>query len=422
MKTRKKILVLGGGISGLAAADALARFADVTLLEARDRLGGRIFTDLSWEYPIDLGAQVIHGFYKNPIAALSKKLGLKTIASDYYDYHLYGPGAEKLSVRAVKKYERQFEETAGALRESSKSFKLDVPAEDAIDKELGPGAMPPLLLDWFKESHAIYSGAELSSHSAKEYWQDNEFDGPNKMFPGGYGEILRAFKHLDKTDVLTKREAKRIEWGRAGVRVETQKDSFTADAAIVTLPLGVLQSGNVKFSPVLPAWKRRAFGRLRMGVLDAVYLEFPHVFWPEDRDFIGILGCTGEFSRFVNHYRIRKIPVLAGLAGGDSARGHESLRTEQTAARAMKSLRKAFGKNIPEPVRVKAARWASDPFSFGSYSYIPVGSSIDDYDVMAKPVGNKLFFAGEATNAAHPTTVHGAYLSGLREAARILQD
>jgi len=421
MKPRKKILIIGGGISGLAAADRLSRSMDVTLLEGRDRLGGRIHTDRSWDYPIDLGAQVIHGFQKNPITALAKKQRLKTLVSGYSDYYLYGPGGEKIDGAWVKEHEKKFETAAGGLPAKLRRLKRDMTVERAVEAALGAHVIPESLLEWFKDSHAIYSGAELFGQSAKEYWQDNEFEGPNKMFPDGYDEILKAFRNLDRVRILMKRRVTQIEWSGQGVKVRTGKELFTADAVLVTLPLGVLQSGNVTFKPALPAWKTRALKRLGMGVLDMIFLEFPKVFWPRDRDFIGVLNRSGEFSRFANQYSIRKIPVLVGLAGGNAARKLEALRTEQIVGRAMQTLKTAFGPGILKPVRSKVTRWASDPFSLGSYSHIPPGAKIGDYDVMAKPAGRTLYFAGEATIAAHPTTVHGAYLSGLREAARILK-
>ncbi len=85
----------------------------------------------------------------------------------------------------------------------------------------------------------------------------------------------------------------------------------------------------------------------------------------------------------------------------------------------MRILRTVFGERVPEPTEVAVTRWHTDPFAIGSYSYVPVGGSSDDFEVLSRPVGDRLFFAGEATIVDHSGTVHGAYLSGLREAERI---
>jgi monoamine oxidase len=114
-------------------------------------------------------------------------------------------------------------------------------------------------------------------------------------------------------------------------------------------------------------------------------------------------------------------PILMAFTGGNFARSTEILSDEDVADGAMGVLRKMFGSSIPEPQDGVRARWGRDPFAFGSYSHIPVGATPRDYDTLAEPVGDRLYFAGEATNRRYPATVHGAFLSGVREANRIAE-
>lgn len=113
-------------------------------------------------------------------------------------------------------------------------------------------------------------------------------------------------------------------------------------------------------------------------------------------------------------------PVLMGLSGGSGATFIEQATNQAVVEQAMAVLSTMFGPRIPRPVGVKITRWLADPFTLGSYSHIPVGILPVAYDIMAQPAGDRLYFAGEATNRQYPATVHGAYLSGLREARQIL--
>lgn len=108
------------------------------------------------------------------------------------------------------------------------------------------------------------------------------------------------------------------------------------------------------------------------------------------------------------------------FTGGNFAREIEQLSATQISDRIMQVLRRSYGQHIPEPENLIITRWSQDPFTFGSYSYIPVGGDSSDRDLLAEPVNQRLFFAGEATSRKYPSTVHGAYLSGIREAQRLL--
>jgi monoamine oxidase len=210
--------------------------------------------------------------------------------------------------------------------------------------------------------------------------------------------------------------------GERAIRIETSRGAFEADAAILTAPLGVLQRGAVAFDPPLSEEKRAALGRLGMGVLDKVALRFPRAFWPRERHFVGYASARAdEFPVFLNLARGGGAPILVGFAGGSAARELEGRSDAEIAGAAMAVLRRIFGRGVPEPEAAVATRWASDPDALGSYSNLRVGADPADYDRLAAPLaGGRLRFAGEATNRAHPATVHGAYLSGVREAERLL--
>lgn len=417
MKVKKKIIIVGGGISGLAAARELGKHLDVILLEARDRLGGRILTDHSWPAPQELGAQVVHGFTGNPIGSIARGLRLKVKLSDYGDACLF-KGQSPLPMALLKRYEKNFDACMRSIPDYFSPFKKDTSILLSLKRKAG-SRIPKDIFNWIMDSQVIFSGEDFEGQSARYYEQDNDCPGPNVFFEKGFDQVLKAFENMRGVKVRLNQRVTEVSLTDEGAAVTANGKVIRADYVLVTLPLGVLKSGRIKFRPRLPAWKQEAIARMGMGVLNAVYLQFDRVFWPEGHSFIGM--TEGTFSRFTDKFHLQKVPVLAGLIGGSAARKLEKLTDVEITRKAMKQLRKVFGADIPEPSRVKVMRWNSDPFSMGSYSHIPVGSSPADSALLAEPLKDRIFFAGEAANKDYPGTVHGAYLSGTREAARILR-
>jgi monoamine oxidase len=190
---------------------------------------------------------------------------------------------------------------------------------------------------------------------------------------------------------------------------------------VVTLPLGVLQRGDVLFDPPLPESKKQAIARVGVGLLNKAYLRFPRRFWPVKADWIGLVSePKGRWSEFLNVSRFIDQPILLGFNAAAYARRLEPMNDQQTINDVMTALRSMFGRNAPDPTDFKITRWGSDAFSIGSYSYMKTGASPNDYNELARPVGKRLFFAGEHTSRRHSATVHGAYLSGLRVASQVI--
>ncbi|HVW35876.1 MAG TPA: FAD-dependent oxidoreductase, partial [Pirellulales bacterium] len=165
--------------------------------------------------------------------------------------------------------------------------------------------------------------------------------------------------------------------------------------------------------------KRAAISRLAIGQLNKIALHYPQRFWPGDVQFVGrVSDEAGAFRFFVNEFPLTGKPLLTAIAAGDLATSMAPKKDAEIAADAQRALRQIFGSGIPEPVGFRAARWGADRFARGAYSCVPVGASGDDFDALAEPASERLLFAGEATHRRFPATVHGAYLSGLREADR----
>ncbi|XP_024939022.1 lysine-specific histone demethylase 1A, partial [Cephus cinctus] len=249
-------------------------------------------------------------------------------------------------------------------------------------------------------------------------------------------------------DIRLNTAARAIRYGANGVEVwaapsrspHTAHTVYKADAVLVTLPLGVLKASAppsaVAFNPPLPDWKAQAIQRLGFGNLNKVVLCFERIFWDPTANLFGHVGSTtasrGELFLFWNLY---KAPVLLALVAGEAACVMENVSDDVIVGRCIAVLKGIFGNQVvPQPRESVVSRWRADPWARGSYSFVAVGSSGSDYDLLAAPVTPppppnqppgapppqpRLFFAGEHTIRNYPATVHGAFLSGLREGGRI---
>ena len=189
---------------------------------------------------------------------------------------------------------------------------------------------------------------------------------------------------------------------------------------LVTLPLGVLQANAVTFDPPLPAARVEATARLGVGTLAKLAYEFDEVFWPANQYAFGMAEDPATHpTMIVNLWSSHRSRCLVLLAGGALGRALERMPEADAHAWGMTMLRECFGKAVPEPRTRHRTSWSLDPYARGAYTFIAAGATPADIRTLQEPLGDRIFFAGEATSAEHWGTVHGAYLSGLREAARI---
>lgn len=418
----ESVLVVGAGIAGLAAAaDLRSRGYAVTILEARDRIGGRIHTDQSLGVAVDLGASWIHGVTGNPIARLAADFGVATVPSSYESNALYDADGQPISDAVAAQADKRFAALVTRAHQIADDLETDISLAEgmrlAADGQILE-AEQQRLLNWEMAEVEVDYAASLEMISLRAYGTDSGFSGEDALFPDGYDQIARGLAR--GLDIRFGQRVHGVTYDADRVHVATDGDVFTADRAIVTVPLGVLKEGTISFSPALPQAKQRAIARLAMGVLNKVALRFPRAFWPEGPEFISYVSATyGEFTEFLDMARYTDAPILVALTGGDFARSFEVRTDADVAGQAVRVLRNIFGERVPEPTQIAVTRWIGDPYARGAYSHLPVGATPADYDRLADPVGDRLFFAGEATSRDFPATVHGAFLSGTRAVKRI---
>lgn len=313
------------------------------------------------------------------------------------------------------------------------------------------------VLDWHFANLEFANATPLSLLSLKHWDQDDEFEftGSHMTVRNGYSCLPIALS--EGLNIKLSSAVKQITYNDKGVEVKIQsthpKTTFLnttadlngsdksssqnyevdkADAVLVTVPLGCLkETASTLFQPPLPDWKMGAINRLGFGNLNKIVLCFDKIFWDPHINVFGQVPLTtssrGELFLFWNLY---KAPVLLSLVAGESASIMENISDDIIIGRCMAVLRMIFGNSqVPQPKEVVVTRWRSDPWTRGSYSFVSVDSSGKDYEYLSEPIvpptasqANqvpRVFFAGEHTCKNYPATVHGALLSGLREARRM---
>lgn len=420
----KNIIIIGAGIAGIAAARKLIKNGfSVKIIEGRNRIGGRINTNTNFGLAVDLGAAWIHGSTDNPITKLATDFQLTIKETDYENIEVYNSDGQALSETNLDDAYELYDTIIEAVEELADKIDEDISLGDGVRRVIRkqkPSPTMEKILKWYMNYEIeLDNGTDLDNLSLWYIDEDDAFDGEDYIFPGGYGQIINGL--AQGVEIELSQKVTEVIWSDNGVEIKTDTGAqYTADAALLTLPLGVLKSNQVKFSPNLPLGKRHAIENLSMGVYNKVVLKFPEVFWPETRDFLGYVSDKPpDFGLFLNLGRHVGAPVLAALTAGSFAKSLESLSDEELQTKVMDVLRRLYGTNIPEPVQMLRTSWSQDPFSLGSYSYIPVGATMEDRETLAAPVGKRLFFAGEATSTQYPATVHGALLSGLQAAKDI---
>jgi len=288
------------------------------------------------------------------------------------------------------------------------------------------------LLGWHWANLEYGCSAPLKAISAAHWNQDEEyggFGGPHCFVVGGYDQPFRVMSNLLDVELNTPVSQIAIQDDHSSQKVIVHREdgrTIACDAVIVTVPLGVLKKEAIKFVPELPQWKKDSIHRLGFGRLDKVFLQFDQPFWDDSIDFFGVAKGKSEGTRglcfmFWNINRFSGTPILAALVSGEAVHASEHIPDESLVTEALSTLKGIFpGQDLPSPVASHVTRWALDQHSGGSYSYVAVGASGEDYDLLARPVGRKIFFAGEHTCREHPDTVGGAMLTGLREASRVI--
>ena len=436
MKNDQDVIVIGAGAAGLAAASALGGSGrSVLVLEARDRIGGRIWTRLepALAAPVELGAEFIHGDSPET-RALLRQTG--AVAVDTSGEHL-----SLIDGRLEQRTESLLGKVRAAFEAADVLSQPDMSLEDFLASDTGRTLPEPARAT----ARAFVSGFDaadprlVSLHSVAEEWRSGGMLDSSQSRPlGGYHTALLALAGgLDSERVRLQLQTvvTAVRWSDRSVEIEGRwlgrPYRATARTAIITVPLDVLKApagtpGAISFTPPLAA-KHAALTRLLSGPVLKVVLQYRRAFWEEldsgryaDTSFFHAPGKA--FPTFWTALPLRA-PLLNAWVGGPSAARLCELPDEEIIRHAMAGVNDLFfgGNGAPEPQAAHVHNWARDPYARGAYSYVAAGGG-EARSLLATPLAGTLFFAGEATDTTgDPATVTGALRSGARAAEEINQ-
>jgi polyamine oxidase len=433
----ERVVVVGAGISGLTVASALTRAGvECVVLEARDRIGGRLHTvDLAGS-PVDLGGSWIHMPGGNPMSAFARQARVSCRSADPMPEMAGFDRAEgrRLSdaetEAVLSLYDEVFPEAAGRL---AAELGPDASAADGIEAFVAGAGLAPGPAR--RARQMLYGAIEAESADLAERqslrWMWNELEYQGNYFgdvpDGGYRRLVKAM--AAGVDVRLGVPVTEVAISADGVRVQAADGSSEEGShVVVTVPLGVLKRGALRFSPGLPPDRLAAIERLGFGRFEKVALRFEEPFWraagfphlvifPRDPGewIVWVMGLDAFGAGPVLVFF-----VFHSDAGRIMGTGRDDAGQDGAVRWALGLLGEAIGAPCPEPVEVAVTSWGTDPCTAGAYTHIPPEASPADADLLGEPVGGRLLFAGEHTQSARLAYADGAMTSGIREAKRLL--
>jgi len=437
------VIVIGAGMSGLSAAQNLAKAGfKVLILEARNRIGGRIHTLYTDNHtPIETGA----AFLKmadptnpfNPLKTQLQHLNLKTLPMDIYNSDAYDPEGQHKSLLAQKEVANDaYKAMTLSIQEA---YRLYLEKKPSLAQILGnTDANVPRLgsPDFFAQqtlNHMVqqHTGSSLKKVSLNELIH-NEGALQDEYITGGYHRLpqfmLDTAISTNNVKLHLNAVATEILYAQKGeneVQVTTRdNESFFANAVLCTLPLGVLKKNAPHFFPPLSLPKQKAIQHMGIGHQNTVIVEFEKAFWPTDVHYL-FPGSKNvdEFPEYVNlyHFTSKKSPSLACNYYGKNAL-FKDISDDQIIAKTLAPLQKVYGKLSPLKLAT-ITHWDTDNYTLGSTSYCGLQFRPEDLENLSFKEPGGLYFAGAHTTAnKNRETVQGAYLSGLRAAMEIHYD
>jgi monoamine oxidase len=431
------VVIIGAGVAGLTAARALAEAGhSILVLEARDRVGGRVWTrrEIDTSAPVELGAEFIHGHIPQTLNLLHEA-GTAALSADGAHWTLHHG-------KPQKHMDELFEQIQRGMKKADLLKKPDVSFQAFLDQgeRYGISSEAKELACRYVEGFDAADPARVSAQSIAEEWgSGGMLDSPQFRPMGGYSSVLTALAgklNRDKVHVQLHTVVKAVRWKRGAVEIEGEflDRPFNVEApkVIVTVPIGVLQlpegaSGAIHFAPALES-KRTAIAGILSGAVLKVVLRFRTVFWEElengrYRDAAFFHSPETPFPTFWTSMPTRS-PFLNAWTGGPPAARLCEKSDSEIVQTALESARALFGDSLPPgKAELEAAfvhNWERDPFTRGAYSYVGVGHNDNARRELAAPLDDTLFFAGEATDTeGEAATVTGALQSGARAAREV---
>ncbi|MEL7248164.1 MAG: NAD(P)/FAD-dependent oxidoreductase [Bacteroidota bacterium] len=414
LMTDKRILIIGAGMAGLAAASYFKnRGLNVVVLEAQDKVGGRLKTNRSLSIPFDEGASWIHGPTGNPITAIANAAGANTCETDDENVEIY-------DIDGTRYPDDEFDPAEEMYNDILANFSgaVNQPFAEAFYAQY-PQYENDRLWTYFLSTYLEFdTGGDMAELSSLDFYDDEAFRGDDLIITNGFDTIA---EHLaTELDIRLNTPVTEIDYADERIKVVTDTEDFDADFILVTVPLGVLKADVITFTPPLSGGVEEAINNLNMGSVNKFLCVWDEPFWDTSLHYLGFTSeQKGKFSYFINLRKYAETNALMSFSFGEYSKQTEQMSDAEIIADVMTNLRAIYGAGIPEPTGFLRTRWFSNPYSFGSYSFATSGVRSSEFTKFETSLEDKLFFAGEHTSRDYRGTVHGAYLSGIRAAEQI---
>ncbi|XP_001634131.3 polyamine oxidase 7 [Nematostella vectensis] len=424
---RKKVLVLGAGVSGISTAKYLQEggVGDFLVLEGQDYIGGRMKLVPFAGYKVEAGANWIHFATDEGSKALwdlKAKVNLRGIWSNYSDIIIRNEsGADVTDLKLVHQLEKA-ESLLEDEQEARKSKKLkDIPGSVGLSL-LGwkrPRTPVGQVLEYFSIDFEYSVRLEQVSFNNMDARETDFYSTDQRGFYNIFNETVETFKDKIK---LNERVA-RVKYNNTGVEVTTSSgDVYSADYVVCTFSTGVLASDMVEFVPPLPKWKQEAYLSHPMSIYTKIFLKFDHKFWDDNEYILHASMKRGYYPVFQDLARPGIFPVNSSIllvtVTDTESRRIERQPFAETKREIVEMLKKIYGNNVTEPTDIFYDRWSQNPYIRGAYSEVVVGTGSKSFEELAKNLGN-LHFAGEAYDEEWYNYLQGAWLTGQQKGKKL---
>lgn len=433
------VLIIGAGPAGISAAIELKKLKpniNMKIIEARNRIGGRVFTDVDTfedDVSADLGAQWIHAYGpKNPIYSWHRLLQTEEEKEEDAIFDFFTPSVtgcydvNGLTVsRQTCKQARKLMEKLFSPAYNRTLDRIDLSVQDMINPQYNkiPEGSLKRIVQAMIIGREENEGADLANISARQTFfaessgDDEVEEGEDMSLINGYGTLINRIATFNKLTFDLNTVVTRISTSNKNyVEVSTSNNrTFRSKTALITVPLGCLKKRSITFEPALPQWKLQAIDSMGFGDTDKIILQFDRVFWDPKWTTFFIGGSSFPFAICFPNKR-----ALAFMVGGVRAENMEANADLDTIRTILRDLRAAFPTANYSLLRWKITRWSQDPFARGSYSYFALNTTIATIKTLARQCcENRLFWGGEHTR--NGGSVHTAFITGQREAKKIIQ-